>query len=173
MERSEIRGCITARDPDCASLHPGYICYFMRFASRTFLILFAYASACAAAAVVLIGGGLLFEYSWQDLSKPGVLGVVSLAAMLMTMIGAALPAIVAIVYAESFSVQSLKYYATCGSSAGLLALLFFVPALHQVRQFFDFRSMLMFAVITAAGLAGGLCYWAIAGRTAGTWETRS
>lgn len=145
----------------------------MIFAKRAFLIVLAYFVACGAVAVVLVGGGLLIpRLSWLGLPVSSVLWLVGLAALL-TAVGALLPAIVAISYAESFRVQSLKYYALCGGSAGLLAIMFFVPGMFGVRTYLDAESLLMFAVIATAGLAGGFVYWILAGRDAGEWKTKS
>jgi hypothetical protein len=75
-----------------------------------------------------------------------------------------------ILLAESFSVRSVLVYAVAGGLIGLFCgyTLGFVEYAHRFRIDAPFGTN--FELMAAAGIAAGLVYWLIAGRTAGFWR---
>ena len=88
---------------------------------------------------------------------------------------AALPAAAVIVYAESESYRTLRFYAGAGAMTGAVAplgwsllLISLSPAGWRFPTAEAVTAMaIAVALFTAGGLIGGMTYWAIAGRTAG------
>lgn len=130
----------------------------------------AYILACMAASLVLTIATL--TPAWDDLAA---LGVPSAAIWVVVAAGAAviaavamLPALLLIVLAEGFAWRSVLYYGVFG---GILALALWYgvdfagnggkagAGLAHERE-----------VFAAAGIAGGLVYWLVAGRKAGLWK---
>jgi len=137
---------------------------------RLFVVLFAYVLACIAASIVLTIGTLTPQ--WDEIAPQGLP-----AAALWTIVGAGtmiiafvavLPAFLVIALAEGFAWRSIVIYGVLG---GVLAL-----ALTYGIDFAGYAhgpdSMLAHEreVLAASGIAGGLVYWAFAGRKAGSWK---
>ena len=137
---------------------------------RLFVVLFAYVLACIAASIVLTIGTLTPQ--WDEIAPQGLP-----AAALWTIVGAGtmiiafvavLPALLVIALAEGFAWRSIVIYGVLG---GVLAL-----ALTYGIDFAGYAhgpdSMLAHEreVLAASGIAGGLVYWAFAGRKAGSWK---
>jgi hypothetical protein len=76
---------------------------------------------------------------------------------------ALLPMLLIILVAESFGWRSVLFYA----AAGLGLALFFRSLLTVQGQNFFGRDL---EIMAAAGIAGGLVYWMLAGRNAGRWR---
>jgi hypothetical protein len=137
---------------------------------RLFLVFFAYALACVAASAVFAFGTL--NPHWQDVDAAGLplAAVWAIAAVGAPIIGAVafVPAAAIVAVTEGFAWRSVLLYAAVG---GVLALALSSgfgmpgdignPATYFVRE----RE-----VIAAAGIAGGLVYWLLAGRRAGAWK---
>lgn len=80
-----------------------------------------------------------------------------------------LPALIAVLVTEAFSIRHILAYAIFGGLAGLGCYLAFIP--------FDTETMTFVGVVrrhvevmVGAGILGGVVYWLIAGRNAGAWR---
>ncbi len=137
---------------------------------RVLMAILAYVLACVAAAIVLTIGTLTPQ--WDQLAPNGIPSVVLWLAVGVStaVIGAVamLPSFLIIALAEGFAWRSVILYGVLG---GVLAL-----ALTYGIDFAGYARGAdgMFAhereVLAASGIAGGLVYWAFAGRKAGSWK---
>jgi len=87
---------------------------------------------------------------------------------------ALLPSLVAIMISEFFAIRSWVFYAIAG---GLVGAVVFAWLFGSGSPFHSGASMLGIALtMTSAGTAGGLAYWAVAGRNTGAlrdaWAAR-
>jgi hypothetical protein len=135
---------------------------------RFFVVLFAFWIAAIAAAAVLVLGP-----SAPDLPQADAWPVVALLILTTSAFVSAFafaPAAVFILLAESFAWRSALLYALAGGAIGLfcgytLGFVEYVP-----RFSFDTPFGTNFELMAGAGIAAGLVYWLIAGRTAGIWR---
>jgi hypothetical protein len=89
---------------------------------------------------------------------------------------AALPAAVAIIYGESHGYRSLRFYAGAGAATGAISALGWPLLLSGASpRGLQWPSAegaaalgIWIVTLAVAGLVGGLAYWALAGRSAGT-----
>ncbi len=137
--------------------------------ARILRILFGYALACMAAAVTLV----LFVYAPADLTSlhedlsGDRLSEALYFALLSTphvAISAAVPALLAAVFAEQRKLASWWFYAFAGiatAAAGLLVHHVTVPRVDVLQTYF-------LAAFLTAGVVGGSVYWALSGRYAAT-----
>ncbi len=145
----------------------------MAIVGRIAIIMLAYALACVAASLVVTLATLTPD--WDDLTALGLQSaeVWSIVAVGAAMIGASatLPALIAVILTEGFAWRSIVVYAAAG---GVMAL--------ALGYRFDMASYVNEAgrslahdreVLAAAGIAGGLIYWLVAGRRAGAWKRRA
>jgi len=131
---------------------------------RFFVIAFGYLfGALAAGAVLIIAtlpagslDGHLDHADWLILWWAILTSAAIVAAL------AFLPAMVVILIAESLALRSLFFYALSGGVGGLLYGLTFPASAPP----YDRTAQITFA----AGVAAGLIYWLVAGRTAGLWR---
>jgi hypothetical protein len=70
-----------------------------------------------------------------------------------------LPILVAVILTEAFSIRSALIYAVAGGLGGALYGLGFLTGISNAIQ-----------SAAAAGIMGGIVYWLVAGRNAGTWR---
>jgi hypothetical protein len=142
----------------------------MAIIARLFMVLIAYVLACLAASIVLTIGTLT-PY-WDHLAPPGtpvaaLWAVIGIATAVIGIV-AVLPSFLLIAIAEGFAWRSVALYGVLG---GVLAL-----ALTYGVDFLGYGggpgAMLAREreVLAASGIAGGLVYWALAGRKAGCWK---
>jgi hypothetical protein len=132
---------------------------------RIFVILFALFCASVAASAVLTVAVLVRE--WDDLLRlsweTGTLAVViGLGGMVISAV-ALLPVLLAIAFAEAYAWRSVLFYAVLG----------LVLALWAYFGGYDLQDAAFTRdgeISAAAGIAGGLVYWLIAGRRAGAWR---
>jgi len=75
-----------------------------------------------------------------------------------------LPAAVGVLISEAFAIRSWIYHAANGGLAAWVGW-----SLMQDTQN-DYRFLAEPKIMVAAGLAGGLAYWVVAGSTAGFWK---
>lgn len=136
----------------------------MAILGRLFVLAFAYLAGCLAASIVLF----LATLGPDGLAgfPPASLLVVAGTAMIAAI--ALLPSLVVVALAEAFALRSIVLY---GAAGGILALALCYgidfagypggpgEALHRARE-----------LLAASGIAGGLVYWAVAGRKAGSWK---
>jgi hypothetical protein len=137
---------------------------------RLFVVFFAYLLGCIAAALVLTLGTL--GPQWDQLAALGLSpaalwAVVGVGAAVIAAI-AMLPSLLVIALAEGLAWRSIVIY---GAVGGILAL--------ALCYGIDFARYLggpdralarPREVLAASGIAGGLVYWAFAGRKAGSWK---
>lgn len=143
----------------------------MALLARLFVVLVAYVLACIAASIVLTIGTLTPQ--WEEIAPQGLPSaalwtIVGVGAMIIAIV-AVLPSLLVIALAEGFAWRSIVLY---GALGGVLAL--------SLTYGIDFAgyahgpdSMLAHEreVLAASGIAGGLVYWAFAGRKAGLWKS--
>jgi hypothetical protein len=141
----------------------------MAIIARLFMVIIAYVLACIAASLVLTIG---MTPQWDqfvppDMPAAAIWAVVGIGA---SIIGgtALLPALLLIALTEGFAWRSIVLYGVLGGALAL-ALTYGIDFTGYVR---GPESMLAHAreVIAASGIAGGLVYWACAGRKAGSWK---
>jgi hypothetical protein len=136
---------------------------------RFFVMAFAFwIATIAAAAVLVLGAGA------PDLPQPDAWPIVSFLILTTSAFVAAFsfaPAAVVILLAESFAVRSVLVYAVAGGAIGLFCgyTLGFVEYAPRFRMDTPFGTN--FELMAAAGIAAGLVYWLIAGRTAAGWRS--
>jgi hypothetical protein len=145
----------------------------MALIGRIIVVIFAYLLACFTAAFVLIVASRSAEWdeflllSMQVGTFWPLVGVASAVMAVVVMI----PAMLLVVLAEGFSWRSVFIYAGFGVMLALSSLLGIT--LHDVPVPTDGLITQERETLAAAGIAGGLVYWLIAGRKAGAWRTPS
>jgi hypothetical protein len=127
-------------------------------------------------AAVIVGTAVILLGSWRlgemiisadpDMQGAGLFGVVTAGPILFVLLLAVmwLPSAIGILLAEAFALRSWMYHAANGAAAAWIGWHFFgpiddsgVPLNHPLP-------------VIAAGIAGGLAYWAVAGWSAGFWK---
>ena len=137
---------------------------------RLFVVFFAYLLGCIAASIVLTLGTL--SPQWDQLTALGLSpaalwAVVGVGAAVIAAI-AMLPSLLVIALAEGFAWRSIVVY---GAVGGILALAL-CYGIDFARYLGGPDSALARPreLLAASGIAGGLVYWAFAGRKAGSWK---
>jgi hypothetical protein len=148
----------------------------MSVIARIMMAFLGYLFACFAASLVLTLGSL--APNWNEVMAPlgpnaetaesiALWSVTGIAAIMIFSVGF-LPALLVIALAEGLALRSAVIYGIIGA---LLAL--------AMGYGLDFAGYIATPegdlarnreVFAAAGIAGGLVYWLIAGRRAGTWK---
>jgi hypothetical protein len=82
----------------------------------------------------------------------------------MTLVVSAMPAAVGVLISEAFAIRSWMFHALNGGLSAWIGWSIMQDAQDQYRFLTEPRMMV------AAGLAGGLAYWLVAGWTAGFWK---
>jgi hypothetical protein len=148
----------------------------MTVLGRIVMALIGYALACVAVSLVLTLGSL--APNWNEVTAPlgphsaalesiALWSVTGLAAIIIFSIGF-LPAFLVIVIAEGLRLRSAVIYGVIGATLAL--------AMAYGLDFAGYPTSLdgqlarNREVFAAAGIAGGLVYWLIAGRRAGVWK---
>ena len=147
----------------------------MTVLGRIVMALFGYALACVAASLVLTIGS--FAPDWNELTRLGMDSAAAQSAALWWITGVAaiiifsvgfLPACLAIALAEGLALRSAVIYGVIGAALALAMAYGLDFAGYPTSPDGDLaRNREVFA---AAGIAGGLVYWLIAGRRAGAWK---
>ena len=135
---------------------------------RFFAVIFGFLFGCLAAGAVLVIAtlpagtlnGPFDNFDWLILW-----GAILTSAAFVSAI-AFVPAIIVILIAETLGLRSLFFYALAGGTGGLLYGLTFPAAAATPLD----RTV---QITLAAGVAAGLVYWLVAGRTAGLWRGNS
>jgi hypothetical protein len=139
----------------------------MQLIVRFFVTLFGFWVASLAAAFVMVFGAAPVLPTTEDLPY---LTVFAFTVSAFVAAFAFVPAVIAIIITETFGLRSVLFYALAGGLIGLFCgySLGFIGPLPR----FDFDMPLgtNFELLAAAGIAGGLVYWLIAGRGAGLWR---
>jgi hypothetical protein len=148
----------------------------MSVIARIMMAFLGYVLACIAASLVLTLGSL--APNWNEAMAPfgpnagaaesiALWSVTGIAAIIIFSVGF-LPALLAIALAEGLALRSAVIYGIVGA---LLAL--------AMGYGLDFAGYIATPegdlarnreVFAAAGIAGGLVYWLVAGRRAGMWK---
>jgi len=141
----------------------------MQLIGRFFVTLFAFWIASLAAAAVMVFGAA------PALPDPDTFPLLTIFVFTVSAFVAAyafIPAVVAILVTETFGLRSIVLYAVAGGLIGLFCgyTLGFIEPLPRI----DFNMPLgtNIELLAAAGIAAGLVYWLIAGRSAGLWRER-
>jgi hypothetical protein len=135
--------------------------------TRIVRVALGFALACLAAAATLVAfvyapsnwAALGAELSGERLSEAGFF---ALAITPHVIVSAALPALLAAIYAETRKVAAWAFYGLAGIGVGLAG--FFLQHLTEAPDPESiFQAYALIAFLTA-GLIGGLVYWAASGR---------
>jgi hypothetical protein len=144
--------------------------------ARIMMAFFGYVLACIAASLVLTLGSLAPH--WNEVMAPlgpdagaaesiAVWSVTAIAAIIIFSVGF-LPALLVIALAEGLALRSAVVYGVIGAALSLAMAYGLDFAGYIASPEGDLaRNREVFA---AAGIAGGLVYWLVAGRRAGTWK---
>jgi hypothetical protein len=138
--------------------------------ARIFVVLFAFFAASIVAGLVLTLGLLPPEFD-ELTPMPGAHAGFGLAVAFSAVLisgYALIPAMLFIAIAEGFRLRSFLFYAGFGAAVALLIAYGSNFSIEGSPAYpFVGREQEVFA---AAGIAGGLVYWALAGRKAGAWR---
>jgi hypothetical protein len=142
----------------------------MALIARLFTVIIAYLLACIAASIVLFISTLMPEWDQfvpQDMPAAAMWAVVGFGAAIVG--GTALvPALLLIAITEGFAWRSIVLYGVLGGALAL-ALTYGIDFAGYVRAPDGILGHAR-EVFAASGIAGGLVYWACAGRKAGSWK---
>jgi len=148
----------------------------MSVLARIIMAFLGYGLACIAAALVLTLGSL--APNWNEVMAPlgpdagaaesiALWSVTGLAAIIIFSVGF-LPAMLAIALTEGLALRSVLVYGVVGAGLSLAMAYGLDFAGYIATPEGDLaRNREVFA---AAGIAGGLVYWLVAGRRAGAWK---
>lgn len=146
----------------------------MPLIARVFVVLFAFLIASFFAGLVVTVAVVMRE--WTNLAlgpvDDGLFMVFASFGFVFVTWLALMPALLAIVVGEAFSLRSVLYYALAGAAIGAIAywsLGSFDPSLLRV----DGATRREIEIMIGAGIVAGFVYWLIAGRTAGRWREPS
>jgi hypothetical protein len=138
--------------------------------ARIFVVLFAFALACLAAAAVMTFALLfpgLFDLFDRSADNQIIAIAIGLSAVFFSLY-AMLPAMVIIALAEGFGLRSVLFYALAGVALALG--LSYGWDLRLLRDSDDDLGGRGIEIMAAVGIVAGFVYWALAGRNAGAWR---
>ncbi|GAB5507195.1 MAG: hypothetical protein JJ969_00810 [Rhizobiaceae bacterium] len=138
---------------------------------RLVVILVGYSLAVLMAVLfihVLAWGSLGFGSGTEDPVAQWATAISVLLSTLFISYYAFLPSAVLITISEMRAIRSWLYFALSGGAVALC-----VVVLRAMDRTADSAVVPVDAVTIAAGLAGGIAYWLIAGRNAGGWRQRN
>jgi hypothetical protein len=143
----------------------------MQVIVRFFITLFAFWLASLAAAAVMVIGAAAPDLPARESMPLLTIFIFTVSAFAATF--AFVPAVVAVLIAETFALRSIVFYAVAGGAVGLFCgyMLGFVEPMPQFQ--FDMPLRTNFELLAAAGIAAGFVYWLVAGRNAGLWRERA
>jgi hypothetical protein len=142
----------------------------LRLLLRFILVPLGYLAATIAGAFIILFGswkaGTLMLSDNPDAATAALFGsIVAGPILVVVLLGTMwLPASVGIIISEAFAIRSWIYHAANGGLAAWIGW-----SLMQDTQN-DYRFLAEPRILVAAGLAGGLAYWVVAGSTAGFWK---
>ena len=141
----------------------------MQLIVRFFVTLFAFWVASLVAAAVMVLGAAPELPRADDFPLLTVF-IVTVSAFVAAF--SFVPAVIAILVTETFGLRSVLFHALAGGLIGLFCgyTLGFIGPLPRFD--FDLPLGTNFELLAAAGIAAGLVYWLIAGRSAGLWRER-
>jgi len=145
----------------------------MALIGRLFAIFFGFLAACFVAGAVIVYALLFPEMDMQTLEvDSGVVNLVLGFGFVLLSGFALLPALIAVLITEAFSIRHILAYAVAGGVAGLCCYLAFIP-FDTVTMTFEGIVRRHLEVMVGSGILGGVVYWMIAGRNAGAWRMAS
>jgi hypothetical protein len=143
----------------------------MALIGRLFVIAFGFLAACLVAGMIIVGAIMFPEFS--DLGTgpvdQGAIDIILGFGFIFISGFALLPALIIALITEAFFIRSALAYAVGGAFVGLACYLGLVPFDPETLHFEGIVRRHM-EIMTGAGIAAGLVYWMIAGRTAGAWR---
>jgi len=142
----------------------------MAVIGRLFATFFGFFAACFVAGAVVVFALVFPEMELQTLDlDSGTVNVIFGIGFMLISGFALVPALIAVLITEAFSIRHILVYAIFGGLAGLGCYLAFIP--------FDTGTMTFEGIVrrhaevmVGAGILGGVVYWLIAGRNAGVWR---
>lgn len=141
----------------------------MQLIVRFFVTLFAFWVASLAAAAVMVLGAAPELPRTDDFPLLTVF-IVTVSAFVAAF--SFVPAVIAILVTETFGLRSVVLHAVAGGLIGLFCG-YTLGVIGPLPRFdFDMPLGTNFELLAAAGIAAGLIYWLIAGRSAGLWRER-
>lgn len=144
----------------------------MALIGRLFATFFGFLAACFVAGAVVVYALLFPEMDLQTLDiDSGTVNVIFGIGFMLISGFALLPALIAVLVTEAFSIRHILAYAIFGALAGLGCYLAFIP-FDTVTMTFEGIVRRHIEVMVGAGILGGVVYWLIAGRNAGAWRER-
>jgi hypothetical protein len=142
----------------------------MALIGRLFAIFFGFLAACFVAGAVIVYALLFPEMDMQSLEVDSSAVNLILGFGFVLISGfALLPALIAVLITEAFSIRHILAYAVAGGIAGLCCYLAFIP-FDTVTMTFEGIIRRHLEVMVGSGVLGGVIYWVIAGRNAGAWR---
>lgn len=138
-----------------------------RFLLRFVLVPFGYLAAVIAGTLVIVLGSWKLGQAPDPDGPPFAMLVAAFAApvLLVMLIGMMwLPAGIGILISEGFAIRSWIFHAANGAATAWIGWSLF-GYIDETRHAINDPL-----AVTAAGLAGGLAYWLIAGWSAGFWK---
>jgi hypothetical protein len=143
----------------------------MALIGRLFVILFGFLAACLVAGMIVVGAVLYPEFSdfGSTPIDPDALNVVLCFGFIFVSGFALLPAMIVAAITEAFSIRGALAYAVGGAIIGLACYLGLVPFDPETLRFEGIVRRHL-EIMTGAGIVGGVVYWMIAGRNAGSWR---
>src|SRR5262249_7113899 len=139
-----------------------------RLLLRFVLVPVGYAVAVAVGTLVIVFGSWKLGGAAAHAETQGfaIFGFVFAAPVLLVMLLSLmwLPAAIGIIISESFAIRSSIFHAGTGAVSARVA---WILSVYRVDPGVPLNEPLP---VIAAGLAGGLAYWAIAGFSAGFWK---
>jgi len=140
----------------------------MRLLGRLVVIFFAFVAASFVAGLIVVVAVMYPQWSNLDLGPMDrdAFAVMAGFGFVFASGFALLPATIMALVTEAFAIRSILFYALGGALFGLGVDLALTPFDTNAMTFVgvDRREL---EVMTGAGIAAGLMYWLIAGRTAG------
>ncbi len=141
----------------------------MQLIVRFFVTLFAFWVASLAAAAVMVLGAAPELPTTDDFPLLTVF-IFTVSAFVAAF--SFVPAVIAILVTETFGLRSVVLHAVAGGLIGLFCG-YTLGVIGPLPRFdFDMPLGTNFELLAAAGIAAGLIYWLIAGRSAGLWRER-
>jgi hypothetical protein len=143
----------------------------MALIGRLLVIFFGFLAACLVAGMIVVFAVLFPELSDLDSGEidQNAINVVLGVGFIFISGFALLPAMLVVLITEAFYIRGLLTYALGGAVVGLACYLGLIP-FDPATMHFDGIIRRHLEIMTGAGIAGGVIYWAIAGRNAGAWR---
>jgi|SRR6185437_8846708 len=143
----------------------------MTLLGRLFVVFVGFLAACLVAGMIIVGALLFPEFSEHGAGPvdQGAFDILLGFGFVFVSGFALVPAMIIVAITEAFYVRSVLAYAVGGGVVGLLFYFGLVPFDTETMRFEGIVRRHL-EIMTGAGIAAGLVYWLVAGRTAGAWR---